>query len=284
MIFYRRSQLKGLDLSTSIVRAVHLIRKGEALYVSQSWIGDVHSLSSFSSNAKVAISVPYSEVQCQTLSLDAKLNAFEIEVLVAEIFPSPEWWMDFACLGASSQGARTREVRVVACPQKVIQTKLQALEACDLIPQIVDTDLFAIERVFALFLPSLNSFSTVAGIYLHSTFCSFTVFKGEQVIKRHYQGVVREEEGSAHLEGVIRQYRFSAEGPLPEHVMVMASPAASEVLFPVIQGQLPCSASFHTPAQVMLREATQNAQAFYQDNACWALATGLALRAFSPPS
>ena len=236
----------GVDISSTSVKLLELSRAGDKFTVEsygvqplpsnsvvEKNIADVdavaRTLADVVSRSKtklkdVAVAVAGSAVITKIIDVTAGLSddAMEAQINVEADqyipYPLDEVAIDFEVQGPSDRGPDQVEVLLAACRRENVDTRVEALEAAELVPRIVDVEVYAMERAFSLVLPqlALDDEYTVAIVDIGSTMTTLSVlaagntiytreqlFGGRQLteeIQRRY-GLSVQEAGLAKKEG-----------------------------------------------------------------------------------
>ncbi len=236
----------GLDISSTSVKLLELSRSGDKLTVEsyavqpmppnsvvEKNIADVDAVArtlvdvvakSKTKIKDVAVAVAGSAVITKIIDVSAGLSddAMEAQINVEADqyipYPLDEVAIDFEVQGKSDRGPDQVEVLLAACRRENVDTRVEVLEAADLVPRVVDVEVYAMERAFGLILPqlSLDEEYTVAIVDIGSTMTTLSVlaagntiytreqlFGGRQLteeIQRRY-GLSVQEAGLAKKEG-----------------------------------------------------------------------------------
>ena len=156
------------------------------------------------------------------LSDDAMEAQINVEADQYIPYPLDEVAIDFEVQGTSDRGPDQVEVLLAACRRENVDTRVEALQAADLVPRVVDVEVYAMERAFALILPqlSLDEEYTVAIVDVGSTMTTLSVLAGGNIIYTREQLFG----GRQLTEEIQRRYGLSVqeaglakkEGELPE--------------------------------------------------------------------
>ena len=256
-VFTHKNPLIGLDIQPDAVRLAAFCQSNLGIHLSHAdqW----QNLESFAKEwslpcKAVAIAVPYSKVHIKRLTIEKSLKPKEIEILIRDGLAS-DFLFGWQMIDSS-------KILVVSCPKEALEPSLSLLKQAQLLPSIIDVDLFAIERVFYLLLKSLP-FKTIAAVYIHQQFASLSVFQEQKVIFRQYNLG-----GEAKLHQALEAFRL-------EHLLLMTSSRMAKE----ITEQLTVPFSIHHPAQMISITPTQEHSIFHQNPSDWTVACGLALRA-----
>ena len=189
----------GVDISSTSVKLLELSRTGDKFTVEsygvqpmppnsvvEKNIADVDAVArtlvdvvtrSKTKLKDVAVAVAGSAVITKIIDVTAGLSddAMEAQINVEADqyipYPLDEVAIDFEVQGPSDRGPDQVEVLLAACRRENVDTRVEVLEAADLVPRIVDVEVYAMERAFGLILPrlGLDDEYTVAIIDIGST-------------------------------------------------------------------------------------------------------------------
>ena len=173
---------------------------------------------------EVAVAVAGSAVITKIIDMSAGLtdDAMEAQISVEADqyipYPLDEVAIDFQAQGPSDRGPDQVEVLLAACRRENVDTRVEVLEAANLVPRVVDVEVYAMERAFGLIIDQLglDEDYTVAIVDIGSTMTTLSVlndghtiytreqlFGGKQLteeIQRRY-GLSVQEAGLAKKEG-----------------------------------------------------------------------------------
>lgn len=265
-LFGRKSRsLLGLDISSTTIKLLELSRNGDHLSVESYAVQPMPPNSVVEKNITevdavaqtledvvkrsrtklkdVAVAVSGSAVITKIIDLDAGLSddAMEAQISVEADqyipYPLDEVAIDFEVQGPSDRGADKVEVLLAACRRENVDTRVEALEAADLKPVVVDVEVYAMERAFSMIEPHLDLGDdyTVAIVDIGSTMTTLSVlndghtiytreqlFGGKQLteeIQRRY-GLSVQEAGRAKKEGGLPEdYETEVLEPFREAVI-----------------------------------------------------------------
>jgi len=265
-LFGRKSRsLLGLDISSTTIKLLELSRNGDHLSVESYAVQPMPPNSVVEKNITevdavaqtledvvkrsrtklkdVAVAVSGSAVITKIIDLDAGLSddAMEAQISVEADqyipYPLDEVAIDFEVQGPSDRGADKVEVLLAACRRENVDTRVEALEAADLKPVVVDVEVYAMERAFSMIEPHLDLGEdyTVAIVDIGSTMTTLSVlndghtiytreqlFGGKQLteeIQRRY-GLSVQEAGRAKKEGGLPEdYETEVLEPFREAVI-----------------------------------------------------------------
>jgi type IV pilus assembly protein PilM len=191
----------------------------------------------------VAVAVAGSAVITKLIDMDADLSddAMEAQINVEADqyipYPLDEVAIDFEVQGPSEHGGGKNEVLLAACRRENVESRVDVLESADLTPRVVDVEVYAMERAYALVEDQLHldEDATVAIVDIGATMTTLSVlnkgqtiytreqlFGGKQLteeIQRRY-GLSLEEAGLAKKEGGLPQdYESEVLEPFKEAVI-----------------------------------------------------------------
>lgn len=202
----------GLDISSTSVKVLELSRSGERLTVEsyavqpmppnsvvEKNITEVDSVAQTiadvvaKSKTKIkdaAVAVAGSAVITKIIDMSAGLSddAMEAQIGVEADqyipYPLDEVALDFEVQGPSDRGPDQVEVLLAACRRENVDTRVEVLEAADLVPRIVDVEVYAMERAFGLIVDQLglDDDYTVAIVDIGSTMTTLSVLAGGHTI------------------------------------------------------------------------------------------------------
>jgi type IV pilus assembly protein PilM len=202
----------GIDISSTSVKVLELSRSGERLTVEsyavqpmppnsvvEKNITEVDSVAQTiadvvtKSKTKIkdaAVAVAGSAVITKIIDMSAGLSddAMEAQIGVEADqyipYPLDEVALDFEIQGPSDRGADQVEVLLAACRRENVDTRVEVLEAADLVPRIVDVEVYAMERAFELIVDQLglDEDYTVAIVDIGATMTTLSVLAGGHTI------------------------------------------------------------------------------------------------------
>lgn len=208
----RQTPLLGLDISSTTVKLLELSRTGNTYRVEsyavcslpqdaviEKAINDVDGVASAirsvvaQSRSKLkhaSAAVAGSAVITKLIDMPAGLNEEELETqLTLEAdqyipYPLDEVAIDFEVLGVSADRADMVEVLLAACRRETIDARVEAIEAADLIPRVMDVEAYAMERAFGLIKDQLDlgNSSLVAVVDIGATMTTLSVLKDGSTI------------------------------------------------------------------------------------------------------
>jgi type IV pilus assembly protein PilM len=138
----------------------------------------------------VAAAVAGSSVITKVIDMPEGLSEDEMETqLTLEAdqyipYPLEEVSIDFQIQGPSPERDNQVEVLLAACRRETIESRVEAIEASELIPKIMDVEAYAMERAFSLIRGqlSLDEDSTVAIVDVGATMTTLSVLNNGQTI------------------------------------------------------------------------------------------------------
>ena len=202
----------GIDVSSTSVKLLELSRSGDRITVEsyavqpmppnsvvEKNITEVDSVAQTiaevvtRSKTKVkdaAVAVAGSAVITKIIDMSVGLSddAMEAQIGVEADqyipYPLDEVALDFEIQGESDRGADQVEVLLAACRRENVDTRVEVLEAADLVPRIVDVEVYAMERAFELIVGQLglDEDYTVAIVDIGSTMTTLSVLAGGHTI------------------------------------------------------------------------------------------------------
>ena len=241
----RPISLVGLDISSTSVKLLELSKQGDKYRVEsygveplpqnavvEKNINDVEGVSIAIGNLlgrvktgtkNVAVAVAGSAVITKSIEMDASLNEDDMEMQIRveadQYIPYQldEVSIDFDIQGPVDGNDDLVEVLLAACRNETIELKQEAVEMANLVPKVMDVEIYAMERAYSLIAEQLGSdVSTVAIIDIGATMTTLSVinegstiytreqlFGGKQLteeIQRRY-GLSVEEAGLAKKQG-----------------------------------------------------------------------------------
>ncbi len=178
MLFNKRNNMLGIDISNSSVKILELSRSGDrysvearaveplpAVAVTDSNITDPEEVGSAirravnasGSSLKVAaVAVPTSAVITRTVPMPADRTEDEIETEIRleapKYIPYPldEVYLDFEIRGVSESNPDTLDVSIVASRRENVEIRQEALESAGIEARIVDVEAYALENAFGV--------------------------------------------------------------------------------------------------------------------------------------
>ncbi len=138
----------------------------------------------------VAAAVAGSSVITKMIDMPAGLNEDDMETqLTLEAdqyipYPLEEVAIDFEVLGQVQDKEGQVEVLLAACRRETIDARVEAIEAADLSPRIMDVEAYAMERAYTLIQHQLDlaDESTVAVVDIGATMTTLSVLTNGQTI------------------------------------------------------------------------------------------------------
>ena len=328
----------GLDISSTSVKLLELSRSGDKLTVEsyavqpmppnsvvEKNIADVDAVArtlvdvvakSKTKIKDVAVAVAGSAVITKIIDVSAGLSddAMEAQINVEADqyipYPLDEVAIDFEVQGKSDRGPDQVEVLLAACRRENVDTRVEVLEAADLVPRVVDVEVYAMERAFGLILPQLSLGSTMTTLSVlaagNTIYTREQLFGGRQLteeIQRRY-GLSVQEAGLAKKEGglpedyehevlepfrdaviqqVTRSLQFffsSTQYNDVDHVVLAGGVASLAGLAQAVEDKLGTPTTVANPFKEMGVSSRVNAQALANDAPALMIACGLAMRSF----
>ena len=208
----KTTQVLGLDISSTTVKLLELSFSGgrfrvESYAVSslpqdaviEKSVNDVDGVSnairtvvaqSRTKLKNVAAAVAGSSVITKLIDMPEGLSEDDMETqLTLEAdqyipYPLEEVAIDFQIQGPSPERDKQVEVLLAACRRETIESRVEAIEASELIPRIMDVEAYAMERAFSLIKGqlSLDEDSTVAIVDIGATMTTLSVLNNGQTI------------------------------------------------------------------------------------------------------
>ena len=90
------------------------------------------------------------------LSDDAMEAQISVEADQYIPYPLDEVAIDFEVQGPSERGGGQVEVLLAACRRENVDSRVEVIEAADLVPRVVDVEIYAMERAFDLIIDQLG--------------------------------------------------------------------------------------------------------------------------------
>ncbi len=144
-----------------------------------------------SSLKAVAAALPTSAIITKTLQVDATLSESElpehIQLEAGRYVPYPleEVSLDFAVLGLNEKEPSKLDILVVAARTEHVESRAEAIRQAGLIPQVIDVESYAIQRICTLIadqLPNNGMNQTIAVVDIGSVFTTITVLHDLNII------------------------------------------------------------------------------------------------------
>ncbi len=247
----KRSDLIGLDISSSSVKLIELSRRGEqyaieafalepltADAVVDNQIAQPEAVAAAISRAvsragtrtrEVAVAVAGSSVITKQVSMPAGLSSQDMEDQIkAEAdqyipYPISEVNLDFQVLGDNESDSDSVDVMLAACRKDQVESRVAAVEIAGLKAQVVDIEAHALENACQFLagqIPDRGRDSTIALVDIGANTASMLVLKNLQTVYTRDQSFG----GKQLTEEVMRQYGMSYDeagrakrrGELPE--------------------------------------------------------------------
>jgi type IV pilus assembly protein PilM len=211
----KSSQILGVDISSTTVKLLELSRHGEAYRVEsfavaplppeavvEKNINEIETVGatvegviarSGTMARRVAAAVSGSSVIIKTITAPEGLSEEDLEAqLTLEIdqyipYSLDEVAIDFEVLGPAPGRPEEIEVRLVACRQETIDSRVETLEVAGLKPTVMDVEVFALGRSLKLLSSQMPSLETqrVAMIDIGASMMTLSVFvDGESLYTR----------------------------------------------------------------------------------------------------
>lgn len=209
----RSTPVIGLDISSSAVKLLELVRVGERHRVEsyaveplppnsvvEKTISDVEAVGqairravkrSSTKNKYTAVAVPGSAVITKTITMPSGLKQDDLESQIQleadQYIPYSleEVNLDFEVLGVSESDPDKVDVLLAASRSENVEMRAAAAEIGGLIPKIVDVEAFAVENSFDLIrkqLPIDAERKTIALVDIGATMTTISVFSGGKII------------------------------------------------------------------------------------------------------
>ena len=208
----KTTQVLGLDISSTTVKLLELSFSGgryrvESYAVSslpqdaviEKSVNDIDGVSnairtvvaqSRTKLKNVAAAVAGSSVITKVIDMPGGLSEDDMETqLTLEAdqyipYPLEEVSIDFQIQGPSPARDNQVEVLLAACRRETIESRVEAIEASELIPKIMDVEAYAMERAFSLIKGqlSLDEDSTVAIVDIGATMTTLSVLNNGQTL------------------------------------------------------------------------------------------------------
>lgn len=211
----KSSQLLGVDISSTTVKLLELSRHGEEYRVEgyaiaplppeavvEKNINEIDTVGAIveglvvrskTKARRAAAAVSGSSVIIKTITMPAGLSEEDLEAqLTLEIdqyipYSLDEVAIDFEVLGPALGRTEEIDVRLVACRQETITSRVKALEVAGLTPTVMDVEMFALGRALELLTSQMPSLETqrVAMIDIGASMMTLSVFvDGESLYTR----------------------------------------------------------------------------------------------------
>lgn len=212
-LFSRKTQpVIGIDISSTSVKLLELSRSGER-YTVESYavqpmppnsvveknITEVdavmQTLTDVVSRARTrvkdaAVAVAGSAVITKIIEMSSGLgeDAMEAQISVEADqyipYPLDEVAIDFEVLGPSERTPDRVEVLLAACRRENVDSRVEVLEGANLVPRVVDVEVYAMERAFGLIVDQLglDDDHTVAIVDIGSSMTTLSVLAGGHTI------------------------------------------------------------------------------------------------------
>ena len=211
----KSSQLLGVDISSTTVKLLELSRQGEEYRVEgyaiaplppeavvEKNINEIDTVGAIveglvvrskTKARRAAAAVSGSSVIIKTITMPAGLSEEDLEAqLTLEIdqyipYSLDEVAIDFEVLGPALGRTEEIDVRLVACRQETITSRVKALEVAGLTPTVMDVEMFALGRALELLTSQMPSLETqrVAMIDIGASMMTLSVFvDGESLYTR----------------------------------------------------------------------------------------------------
>ena len=205
----------GIDISSTTIKLIELSRSGDRFRVEAFAVASLpqdtvvekninnteavaDTLRSLyararSKNKLVCAAVAGSSVITKSLPMPLGLNDDDMETqLTLEAdqyipYPLEEVAIDFEIQGLSAGCSDQVDVLLAACRRETIDARVEALELADLMPKVVDVEVYAMERAFELIQVQwqIEESATVAVVDIGATMTTLSVLhKGETVYTR----------------------------------------------------------------------------------------------------
>ncbi len=208
----KATQVLGLDISSTTVKLLELSYTGgryrvESYAVSslpldaviEKSVNDVEGVTnavrtvvaqSRTKLKNVAAAVAGSSVITKMIDMPDGLSEDDMETqLTLEAdqyipYPLEEVAIDFEVQGPSPGADGQVEVLLAACRRETIESRVEAIEAAELVPKIMDVEAYAMERAFFLLQNQLDldDDGTVAVVDIGATMTTLSVLTGGQTI------------------------------------------------------------------------------------------------------
>lgn len=230
--------LLGIDISSTSVKLVELSRRGKKYKVESCVVEPLpeHAVvdknindlevvgealknlvaKSRTSLKSAAVAVSGAAVITKMIEMDASLNEVDMEsqILVDADqhipYPLDEVAIDFEVQGASKNNPGMAEVLIAACRQENVETRATVLDVAGLTAEIVDIEVYAMERVCDLVIPQLDvsvADPIIAVMDIGGTMSTLNVLQNGQNIYSREQMFG----GNQLTEEIQRRYGLSAE-------------------------------------------------------------------------
>ena len=137
------------------------------------------------SSKNVALAIPKAMAILKIIHIDSAVTDEELEerawIEMNKNFPDlvGEIYLDFFV--SDNNDSNHQEVTIVACRKDQIQTWLEILKLANLQANIVDVDVYVLERMIRIINPPTDSAPVVGLLYLNSTLSSFVVAQNDKL-------------------------------------------------------------------------------------------------------
>jgi type IV pilus assembly protein PilM len=202
----------GLDISSTTVKLLELSHSGDRYRVEsyavaslpvdaviEKNVNDVDGVANAirsvvaQSRTKVkavAVAVAGSSVITKMIDMPEGLSEDDMETqLTLEAdqyipYPLEEVAIDFEVQGPSPEQSGQVEVLLAACRRETIEARVEAVEAADMVPKIMDVEAYAMERAFSLIQNQLDlaDDNTVAVVDIGATMTTLSVLTNGQTV------------------------------------------------------------------------------------------------------
>ena len=202
----------GLDISSTTVKLLELSHIGDRYRVEsyavsplpadaviEKTVNDIDGVANAVRNVvaqsrtkikSVAAAVAGSSVITKMIDMPEGLSEDDMEIQLSleadQYIPYPleEVAIDFEVQGPSPESTGQVEVLLAACRRETIETRVDALEAADLQPKIMDVEAYAMERALSLIQNQLDMDKdhTVAVVDIGATMTTLSVLTGGQTV------------------------------------------------------------------------------------------------------
>jgi type IV pilus assembly protein PilM len=202
----------GIDISSTSVKLLELSRSGDKITVESYAVQPMPPNSVIEKNIAevdavaqclvdvttrsktrlkdVAVAVAGSAVITKMIDMSSGLSDDQLEAQISveadQYIPYPldEVAIDFEIQGVSERVPGQVEVLLAACRRENVDTRVEVIEAANLVPKVVDVEIYAMERAFGLIVGQLglDDDYTVAIVDIGATMTTLSVLSGGHTI------------------------------------------------------------------------------------------------------
>ncbi len=209
----RQSPLLGIDLTCTSAKLLELSRSGNRYRVENYAVApfspnavieqDIKDAEEVSSAIRAAVNISKAKASHAVIAMynasvitnviqmpnnfsDEELEGYvEIEANKFIPYSLDEVNLDFATIGASAQKEEFSDILVVASRRDHVEKRVDAVEDAGLTVDVVDVELYAVERCFTLIshkIPNHNENTLVAVVDIGATMTTLTILQGGKAI------------------------------------------------------------------------------------------------------